>query len=552
MKRVVIIILCLTIVVGSCIGGVFLYRENQKNNSNIEVVSVANIASQDWGSEMSMYGIATNQMMQEIYLNSDQRVLEVLVTEGDEVEIGTPLLKLDTTLAELELETKKIAVQKLDIDINNTKKELEKWKSTKPYVPATSPPPVVVPDTEEPTITVVEELSGMAQAYKGSGTQQDPYVFRCSPNGIIKASFFEEMVKGSLYTKMEVKPNGEDGSYYIWEMDGRELTKEPTMGETQGSTASEEETYSDWSIGTVEEEDGAVVLALNMQRPMVNANLKLVLETRPNADEETEIPNTDNELPPVEEPGYTQEELTKLITEAENKLKDYDLQKRQMVLACTLAEKKLEDTTIKSSVKGKVQSIEDENKEGKPFIRVNGGDGFYISGTISEVMLDNIKVGTSVQATSWGENGQQFYEAEITEIANYPTTESMGYGGGNPNASYYPFTAHIAEAEGLVNGMSMDLSVNVEGNTEAIFIDKAYVREEKGQYYVYAVNDQNQLEKRYVKTGKVLYDAYLEIKEGISLDDYLAFPYGKNVKSGVKVKLPEDNPIDLPNIQLGR
>ena len=40
------------------------------------------------------------------------------------------------------------------------------------------------------------------------------------------------------------------------------------------------------------------------------------------------------------------------------------------------------------------------------------------------------------------------------------------------------------------------------------------------------------MEKRTVTTGKSLWGSYTEIRSGLTADDYVAFPYGKNVKPG--------------------
>ena len=40
------------------------------------------------------------------------------------------------------------------------------------------------------------------------------------------------------------------------------------------------------------------------------------------------------------------------------------------------------------------------------------------------------------------------------------------------------------------------------------------------------------LEKRFVTTGKDLYGSYTEILSGLTAEDLVAFPYGKNVKDG--------------------
>ena len=39
--------------------------------------------------------------------------------------------------------------------------------------------------------------------------------------------------------------------------------------------------------------------------------------------------------------------------------------------------------------------------------------------------------------------------------------------------------------------------------------------------------------------GQIFYGEMVEIKDGITSEDYLAFPYGKKVKEGAKVKRSE-------------
>ena len=42
--------------------------------------------------------------------------------------------------------------------------------------------------------------------------------------------------------------------------------------------------------------------------------------------------------------------------------------------------------------------------------------------------------------------------------------------------------------------------------------------------------------KQVVHTGRTFYGSLIEIKDGITTEDYVAFPYGKKVKEGAKVK----------------
>ena len=161
-------------------------------------------------------------------------------------------------------------------------------------------------------------------------------------------------------------------------------------------------------------------------------------------------------------------------------------------------------------------------------------DGLYVTGAVSEFLLDEVGVGTMVTANSW-ESGMSF-EAEITEISDYPTDTQDYYGEGNTNCSYYPYTAYIEDTTGLKNGEYVSLSITTGGDTsDALFIDKSYVRTEDGQSYVMVAGEDDKLEKRYVGTGRTIYNYAIEISSGLSLEDRIAFPYGKTAVEGVSV-----------------
>ena len=152
-------------------------------------------------------------------------------------------------------------------------------------------------------------------------------------------------------------------------------------------------------------------------------------------------------------------------------------------------------------------------------------------------MLDQIEVGQEISANSW--NNGQMYSATIMEISEYPSENNGGnYGEGNPNVSYYSFTAYIEDASGLINGDYLELSITPATNQEesnALFIDKAYVREENGSYYVLKADAEDRLVKQYVQTGRTMYGSAIDIKSGLQETDRIAFPYGKTAKEGIKV-----------------
>ena len=67
-------------------------------------------------------------------------------------------------------------------------------------------------------------------------------------------------------------------------------------------------------------------------------------------------------------------------------------------------------------------------------------------------------------------------------------------------------------------------------------IEKAYVRTVDGTSYVMKEDKNGRLKKQKVKTGKTYYGQAVEILSGLDGSEYIAFPYGKNVKEGVRVR----------------
>jgi len=61
---------------------------------------------------------------------------------------------------------------------------------------------------------------------------------------------------------------------------------------------------------------------------------------------------------------------------------------------------------------------------------------------------------------------------------------------------------------------------------------------EDGKKYVLKADENNRLVKQYVKTGKMVWQS-VEILSGLTMEDRIAFPYGKTAKEGVKVEETE-------------
>ena len=235
--------------------------------------------------------------------------------------------------------------------------------------------------------------------------------------------------------------------------------------------------------------------------------------------------------------GYTEIELAQAIRDKKQELKNLDLDLRKAQLSLSENKNLLNDGIIRathSSVVRNVKNTSDSLQDGNTFLEVAGGQGTYIKGTVSELMLDQIKKDDSISAYAWT-SGETF-DAKIQSIDTVPSSNSYYNGSGNPNVSYYGFEAYAEDASSLKAGESLELTFNISADTtSSIWLSKAYVKQEGNKYYVLK-DVHGKLKKQYVTIGKIVWGDTMEIKDGLTDTDYIAFAYGKNAKEGVKVK----------------
>lgn len=248
--------------------------------------------------------------------------------------------------------------------------------------------------------------------------------------------------------------------------------------------------------------------------------------------------------------SYTADEIKKMLSDKQLELAKLQTQKRQAQLDLAKLQKKLENATVTSAVNGvvtKLAVLDENTSTSDPFMVINSTEGLYLTGSINELDLDTLTVGQTISAMSW--NTGASFDATIKEVSPYPASSSDNYGK-NPNSSNYPFIALIDNPpEGLTENEYVDITTGnnsmMDMNTEDqnLYIAKAYVRtDDNGESYIFAANSEGRLEKRPVVTGKVYSGSYIEItNNAVTQEDYIAFPYGKNVKEGVKTKIDDQN-----------
>lgn len=496
-KKHLTIVIVVVVVAAIVIGGIFAYLHYNNGKKVAQVVPVANLDSGYWGDQMTSYGTVTNDNSQTIYLAEKQTVSEIYVEEGQTVAVGDKILSYDIQSTQLAIEEKKLEIQKAQNDITLAQSQLTKLKATTPVSASDTSDSshaastVTEPVGDEKSADAYCYLGISAQPYTGSGTAQDPYSYLCTSDAYMTAAFRNQLATNQNLVVFEVRQDNSLSGNLI-----RSLT-------VNGSEISLVNDGTFWSVATGEE---------------------IFLE----AEDTQEVVDTTS--------GYTQAELTQAITEKEQDLKELDLNKRKAELQLSQLQQTADTGEVTATVAGTVEKVGDpENPptDGSAFIVISASDGLYVVGQISELYLEDVQPGQSVEAMSWT-SGSSF-EAVIQNIDDYPADTITGYSDGNTNVSYYNYTAYIEDATGLKNGESVELTMTLDDTTSGgVYIDKAYVRQEDGQSYVMKEDENGKLAKQTVKTGKTVWGSSIQITDGITSEDYIAFPYGKTAKEGIR------------------
>ena len=246
-------------------------------------------------------------------------------------------------------------------------------------------------------------------------------------------------------------------------------------------------------------------------------------------EEEVEI-----DLPEIDPDAmYTKEQILEMQKECYAIIKEQKEKLKMAESEYQIMQRELGDGNVYAEIDGKVVSLltEEEAREQKqPLVKVSGGGGFYIEGSVSELEKSKLKIGQEVTINDW--NTGSMYTGEVISIGDFPTDDDNWNGMGNPTASYYPFKAFVGEEADLQAGSYVSMSYSTASAERGIYLEKAFVRTDKEGSYIFVRGADGKLEKRSVRVGKVLWGSYYEILSPLGEEDFLAFPYGKNVRHG--------------------
>lgn len=551
------------------------------NSTNkIDVNSVSTLNTGYWDNPSTSTGLVSNSDRQSVLYDASKTITQVFVQEGQQVNSGDPLLSYDLTTLQSAVDTSQLDVEKAQNAIALAEHELKKLLNTTP-IPDVVEEPEIQDHTPAPLPGVPEKngnglypyILSLSQAEKNFTAYKIYYTSTTS-----EAPEKGPHEKASLWKEeREMKESNNTCWYWI------EYTY------TDGSTNAYDpkdvvEYYSDkqqipnkeiFLAGTkqnpyvfkLSENQGFVYGKLFLDNANLNQYLRFDVYTNDGdvdsswlvrcdkfttiqsineGDMYSVISHTKEEQKYVEveqkpsqdlSSGYTEIELAKAIRDKKQELKTLDLGLKKAQLSLSENKALLNDGVIRAKRSGIVRNIKktsDSLQDGNTFLEVAGGQGTYIKGSISELMLNQIKVGDTISAYCWT-SGETF-DAKIQSIDTVPSSNSNYNGSGNPNVSYYEFEAYAKDASKIQAGEYLELTFNSAGDTtSSIWLSKAYVKQEGNKYYVLK-DVHGKLKKQYVTVGKIVWGDTMEIKDGLSDTDYIAFAYSKNAKEGVKTQ----------------
>lgn len=579
LKKVIAVIVTFAVIIGAAAGGIYGYKSYQKKNLVAAVQSVSSLNYGYYGDSETSYGVVTNDSSQEVYLDDSNKVEEVFVSKGDTVKEGDPLLQYDTSEAEIDIQRKNLDISTTENSLAKAQRALETLKNTKP-VDKTRPSTAnsastyinkklqelerqekyieSLPEKDSKDSRIYNYVTEDSEPYNkdtADGTRENPYIYYCNKDVYVYGSFYNSLrpkkksdgtYTDGKYVKFIICKKDSDGKMMFESIEtGDEVVDDSTEsdGDIKEVTVQRYEPVADDSISpNVKDVDGSTMpMNYDDSRMWYVFSGEEVGKSLQDLLDELENENTWDEDDWEEPEGYTEKELAEAVNDKETEVKKLDIQLRKLKLELETLQDSIKDGVVYAKLDGVVKSVgsPDQNQsDGDAFIIVTGDDGLYVSGTISELLLDEVKPGTVVTANSW-ESGMTF-EATVTSISDYPVSGNS-WGEGNPNVSYYQYTAYMEDSSALKNGEYVDLSIKTnQSETGGIYLDKAYVRQEDGKSYVMKADENNQLKKQYVVTGKTVYGSAIEIKSGLTEDDKIAFPYGKTAVEGAAVTEDED------------
>lgn len=559
-KKAIIAVVCTVAVCGAVWGGLTIARNAQRGDVNVYAVNDCAMTDY-WGDTSNTSGMVTTDKLQKIYISQSQTVTKVWVKEGDEVKKGDPLVSYDSTLTQASVERARIQYDRQVENLSTAKSDLELLKKaqSKETLEAErnglqSKLDKLIEDADKAAGYKDPVTPGFVTVEGNLGNTKDkPLYYIYTGTLTLDQTTLETLLaeKTEAYI-VAFKREGDIAGGAITESWGLHLklvnaAPDPTPGgETGGNTSSGEDTGSGQTTVTVLTNEGNG--SDNNDKPAA-AEKKISLELlngMPDYPEKAreyntkEIQDLQKKIAQIDEllaASMERADLNKAILDKMQEIKELEVNNKLAKLDLDKKLRELGDGNVYAEFAGTVKTVRDPDdayNNSEAVVELSGGGGYYVTGTLSEMELGSVKVGDSVSISSWMTGAA--CEGTIVSIDDYPTSNGNNWGDGNSNVSYYPFKVFVTEDANLQPNDYVDIQYQKDTSAEesgsSLYLQSMFIREDNGKSYVMVRNEDGRLEQRWVQTGRDLWGSYTQIRGGLTIDDYVAFPYGRDVVEG--------------------
>ena len=486
-------------------------------------------------------GTVTADRVQSVYVSDTQTVTRIHVYEGQKVKKGDVLYSYDTTLSDLTLERKDLAIQQMEINLKTARSELTKLKAMKPMVVTTTNPSTGATDKSPADGMYLNSV------YAGSGTASNPYRFWLSEKNAVHEELIWTLLEGRtlvyviFQTTKGDKANTEFNTEFGLKLERLVTEPEPTEPtEPEPTDAPEDPTVPSQETeptgeptepsGSGEADDGAAIAeGSSGGAPTANSPSGYTFAMNFfDPTDEVQLPSTQINW----NSGYTQAELTAMREEKAAQIAELEYNIKMSKAELEIMKKEAADGKVCADFDGTVVSVlEPDNARylDMPMLKITGGGGYYVEGAVSELELDTVREGLKVTVNCW-ESGT-VYSGTVTSVGTYPVEGQYAYG--ETNVTYYPFKVFIDENADLQEGAYVTLTYETETEEQILYLENAFIRTEGRDSFVYVRNADGLIEKRYIETG-ISTDGYATpVYSGLEESDWIAFPYDRELREGL-------------------
>ena len=268
---------------------------------------------------------------------------------------------------------------------------------------------------------------------------------------------------------------------------------------------------------------------------------------------ESEIANLEKEKKSASSSDQLEYTIQIQSQKATNKKKEYEIKSQQAKIKSL--EKATKNSVVKSEMDGVVKKINQSTSDttDESSMDMDDGDSIFMSilatgdyrikATINEQNAWTIEEGKEVivhsrvdESATWKGTINKIDTDNPDQSTSSSDYYSESSNDGTTSSSKYPFYIKLESSEGLILGQHVyiELDEGQDEKKEGVWLDSYYIIQEEDGSYVWMEGLGNRLEKKKITLGE--YNEELDqyqITEGLSKDDYIAFPED-SLEAGMK------------------